>query len=140
MGAGAATLTTSRILLAGALVLLGCGREPSPLRSLGTITRAEVTYTYPGDHAPRAVVTDPVQLAVLRAAARRAGDWQRTWHTPPAGSARAALYRDSIFLGVLSVGPDFIGVGAGTDARFRELGLAEGESVYVAIGLPPKPK
>ena len=136
-----ATLSTSRVVLVGALLAAACAQpEASPLSSLGIVARAEVTYAIPGDGPSHQTIADSGRLAVLRAAARRAGDWHSVLDTPPAGVARASFYRDSIFLGVLSVGPDFVGASDGSKTRFRKLNDAEGESVYVAIGLPTKPK
>ena len=122
------------------MAVTSCVKDASsPLSSLGSVTRAEVTYHVPGDGPPHQQITDPDRLGVLRAAARRTGAWHAVFDTPPAGIARAAFYRDSIFLGVLSVGPDFIGASDGVVARFRKPASAEADSVYVAICLPPKP-
>ena len=135
------TLSIPRIVFVGALLAAACRQsEPSPLSALGSVTRAEVTYAIPGEDPSRQVLTDAGRLAVLRAAARHAGDWRSVLDTPPAGVARAAFYRDSVFLGVLSVGPDFIGASDGRRTRFRKPNKTESESVYVALGLPTKPK
>lgn len=137
----AATLLASRMACLGAIVLAACrNADPGPLNSLGTVTRVDVTYSIPGDIPSPQTIVDSERVAVLRAAARRAGDWHSVLDTPPAGVARAAFYRDSVFLGVLSVGTDFIGASAGKETRFRNINAPEAESIYVAIGLPPKPK
>ena len=78
----------------------------------------------------RHIADSIVTLTQLRALATVRGDWKATWHTPPAGQLRAAFYRDTAYLGVLSIGPDFIGAQNDAGQRFRS--IAPWERVVVA--------
>ena len=96
----------------------------SPLAALGEITSAQVTVFSTGA-STTTTVTDPTSLAELRALATARGDWHPTWHTPPAGQVRAALYRDTAYVGVVSIGPDFIGARSASAEQFRSIAPAE---------------
>ena len=116
-----------------ALLFLGCTAcstsGPSPLADLGEITSARVTVLSNGT-APKTTVTDPAILADLRALAVARGEWHTTWDTPPAGQIRAALYRDSVYLGVVSIGQNFIGARSASSEEFRP--IAPNEAAQVA--------
>ena len=58
------------------------------------------------------------------------GDWHKPWDTPPSGQIRAALYRDTVFLGVVAIGPNFIGARGPVSERFRS--IAPSEAAWVA--------
>ena len=94
--------------------------RPSPLAAIGEITRAEVTVLSGGTSAPK-TVTDRAVLAQLHSLATARGDWHPTWHTPPAGQVRAALYRDTAYVGVVTIGPDFIGARGPSAEEFRPI-------------------
>jgi hypothetical protein len=102
----------------------------SPLTALGEITSAQVTVFSTGA-STTTTVTDPAILAELRALATARGDWNPTWHTPPAGQVRAALYRDTAYVGVVSIGPDFIGARSPSAEQFRP--IAPNEAAAVAM-------
>ena len=117
-------------VLSTAVWILGCSQpEPSPVSALGRVTRVEVAFK----QGPRTTITDSTRIAVLRAAAERPGDWHSVPDTPPAGDARAAFYRDTVFLGVLSVGPGFVGARGATAERFRRLNRPESDSIWAAM-------
>ena len=105
------------------------GSSPSPLANLGEITSAHVGVRS-GSAFSYTTVTDPEILAELRAMAVAQGDWHTTWYTPPSGQIRAALYRDTLFLGVVSIGPNFIGARGPVSERFRS--IAPNEAAWVA--------
>jgi hypothetical protein len=96
----------------------------SPLANLGEITSAQVSVRVDGASTTK-VVTDSVTLAQLRALATAPGAWKSTWHTPPAGQVRAALYRDTQYVGVVSIGPDFIGARGASAEQFRPIAPSE---------------
>jgi ABC-type cobalt transport system substrate-binding protein len=103
------------------LVSTACnGSRSSPLAAIGEITSAQVIVFAGGTSAPK-TVTDPAVLAQLRSLATARGDWHSTWHTPPAGQVRAALYRDTAYVGVVSIGPDFIGARDSSAEQFRSI-------------------
>jgi hypothetical protein len=117
-----------------ALALLGsvgCStNRDSPLAGLGIITSARVTVLSTAVGTTK-TITDPTILAVLRALATARGNWHSTWHTPPAGQVRAALFRDTAYVGVVSIGPDFIGARSASAEQFRP--IAPSESAAVAM-------
>jgi len=113
------------------LAIVACKpSHPSPLAEIGDITRAEVTVLSGGASA-RKTITDPAILGQLLSLATARGDWHQTWHTPPAGQVRAALYRDSAYVGVISIGPDFIGARGPSLEEFRP--IAPSEEAIVAM-------
>jgi len=116
-----------------ALLLLGSiacsSSRPSPLADVGEITSAHVEIHSKGGDAST-TVTDPEILAELRSLAVARGDWHTTWYTPPSGQIRAALYRDTVFLGVVAIGPNFIGARGPVSERFRS--IAPTEAAWVA--------
>jgi hypothetical protein len=118
---------TSILLLASTACNTG---RPSPLADIGEITRASVMVFSGGTSAPK-TITDPAVLAQLRSLATARGDWQSTWHTPPAGQVRAVLYRDTAYLGVVSIGPNFIGARGRSAEQFRS--IAPNELPVVAM-------
>jgi hypothetical protein len=102
-----------------------CGSSrPSPLADLGEITSAQVT-VFSNTASTTKTLTDPATLTALRALATARGAWKPTWHTPPAGQVRAALYRDTTYLGVISIGPDFIGARGASAEQFRPIAPSE---------------
>ena len=94
--------------------------RPSPLASLGEVTSAQVTVHSAGGDTSR-TFTDPAVLAQLRSLATAPGDWHPSWHTPAAGQVRAALYRGTKYVGVVSIGPDFIGARGASAEQFRSI-------------------
>jgi hypothetical protein len=113
------------------LAIVACkSSRPSPLADIGEITRAEVT-VFSGVTSSPKTITDPAILAKLHSLATARADWHQTWHTPPAGQVRAALYRDSAYVGVVSIGPDFIGARGPSAEEFRP--IAPKEESVVAI-------
>jgi hypothetical protein len=112
------------------LSAFGCGHtRSSPLADLGEITSARVT-VFANGAATSTSVTDSTTLAQLRDLATTGGPWTPSWHTPPAGQVRAALYRKSQYVGVVSIGPDFIGARGASSEQFRP--IAEHEVPIVA--------
>jgi len=116
-------------LILGSIACGSSGSSPSPLADLGEITSAHVEIHSKGGDTST-TVTDPEILAELRAMAVAPGDWQTTWHTPPSGQIRAALYRDTVFLGVVSIGPNFVGARGPSSERFRS--IAPSEAAWIA--------
>jgi hypothetical protein len=113
------------------LAIVACNSSrPSPLAAISEVTRAQVTVLSGGANTPK-TVTDPIVLLQLRSLATARGDWNPTWHTPPAGQVRAALYRDTAYLGVVSIGPDFIGARGPSAEQFRP--IAPNELAVVAM-------
>ena len=113
------------------VVYLGCSAasKPSPLAILGRLDSAEVTVWPATGGAPlhSAFVRDSAALAELRAIAIEPGDWQPiTMATTPNGDVRAALYRGTVYVGVISAGRTWIGardtVG---NERYRPMTLAD---------------
>lgn len=103
----------------------------SPLAAIGEITSARVRVISGGTGSEK-TVTDPAVLAQLRSLATARGDWNSTWDTPPAGQIRAALYRDSVYIGVVSIGPNFIGARGPSSEQFRSITPNE-ESVVATL-------
>jgi hypothetical protein len=113
------------------LAIVACNSSrPSPLAAIGEITSAEVTVLSGGTSTPKSV-TDPTVLAQLHSLATARGDWNPTWHTPPAGQVRAVLYRDTAYVGVVWIGPDFIGARGVSAEEFRP--IAPNELPVVAM-------
>lgn len=101
----------------GLLVLadaLACGRperSASPLAALDGVTRAEVSVWPPSSAIPKYFsVRDSEMLAQLRELATASGDWApMEYASEPNGDLRAALYRDTAYLGVVSIGDGWVG-------------------------------
>lgn len=109
------------------LAVLGCGRRQaaaSPLAALGSVTRAELSIWAPSHIDPSSVtIRDPATLAQLRALAMAPGDWAPIrFSTEPNGDVRAALYRDTTYLGVVSLGEEWVGARGPTGgAKYRAM-------------------
>jgi hypothetical protein len=118
----------------GLMGALACrpSAAPSPLASLDGVTRAELTI-WPPSHATPSDVTvrDAAMLARLEALAAAPGDWKPiTYATEPNGDIRAAFYRDTVYLGVLSLGDGWVGArGPAGGARYRAMTPSERPSV-----------
>ena len=103
-----------QIFLAAALVI-GCDRGGrSPLADLVGMNRVLV---HPGRGDSTVVLTEPYSLRALRTVLEEESNgWQPVMHTAPAGRTRVALFRDTVFLGSLGVGPGFL-VASGPDRK-----------------------
>ena len=107
------------------LAIVACNaKRPSPLAAIGEVTRAQVT-VFSREASTSMTVTDSATLARLRSLATAQGDWKSSWHTAPAGQIRAALYRDTAFIGVVTIGPNFIGARSASAEQFRPIAPIE---------------
>ena len=125
-----ALLSVMRRLIIFLMILAafpGCtgARASSPLAILGRLDSAEVTVrgAMGGTPSHSTVVRDSVTLAHLRMIASEPGDWHpNEGGTPPAGDLRAALYRGTVYVGVISAGRNWVGArDAEGNARFRTM-------------------
>jgi hypothetical protein len=96
-----------RALLA-ILLLSACTRsQPLPLTELDGITRVEVRHRAGADSAH--VIVMPSQIERVVAAVRSI---ESGWHEPtttlPAGDAIAVFYRDTVVVGVVRLGQNFV--------------------------------
>ena len=93
------------------VVLAACATSrPFPIPDLEDVTRIQVHIA----NAPERerAITDSLSIAaVLSAIPTRRADWKESWHTLPAGEASAVLYRDSLYLGVVRLGADYLVAG-----------------------------
>ena len=112
-------------------VCSGCSAAPesSPLAIVSRLDSAQVTVWPATGGVPLAstVVRDSESLAELRAIASEPGDWHPiTMATTPSGDVRAALYRGTVYVGVVSAGRDWIGArDAAGNERFRTMTTAD---------------
>ena len=119
------------LLSLGLTGVLACGRRDrsaSPLAALGGLTRAEVSVWPPSGVGPAQVtVRDSATLARLRALAAAPGAWAPIeFATEPNGDVRAALYRNSTYLGVVSLGDGWVGARGPTGGTlYRSMAPAE---------------
>ena len=98
------------LALLGSIACSSSGPSPSPLANLGEVTSARVRVS--GSGATKSmVVTDSKILADLQTLAAASGDWHRPWDTTPTSQISAMLYRDTVYLGVVFVGRNFVSVG-----------------------------
>jgi hypothetical protein len=120
-------------LLAVLVLLAGSGCQTADVRSPLTglehasLVRLSVP-CFPSGRADTSTVTDVATIRELAEVAEEHGDWATTWHTQPAGLVRAAFFRDTIYLGVLSLGEGWVGARAPQGgARFRSMKAGEQE-------------
>jgi hypothetical protein len=112
-------------------VFPGCTAAPesSPLAILGRLDSAEVTVQATAGRIPMhsTLVRDSATLADLRAIASKPGDWHPNGvGTTPAGDMRVALYRGTVYVGVVSAGDNWIGArDAAGNERFRRMTAAD---------------
>jgi hypothetical protein len=107
------------------------------LPELGGVTRIEVRNPVGADTAH--VITDPerVQRAVDAVRALRSG-WDKSWHTLPAGQVAALFYRDTVLVGVLWLGQNYVMARGRGDPLIRHVRPDELEPVAEALELPVK--
>ena len=101
--------TTGLVGIVLVVILAACATSrPFPIPDLEDVTRIQVQFA----NAPERAITDSFSIAaVLSAIPKRRADWKESWHTLPAGEASAVLYRDSLYLGVLRLGPNYLVAG-----------------------------
>jgi hypothetical protein len=120
--------TFASVILA---VLPSCTAAPesSPLAILGRLDSAEVSVQATADGIPMhsTVVRDSATLSDLRSIASEPGDWHPNGvGTTPAGDMRVALYRGTVYVGVVSTGDNWIGArDAAGNERFRRMTAAD---------------
>ncbi len=112
-----------------------CTQQSSPLAGLTNVTSVRVMASRLGADSTR-TFTDPTTLRRFQTLATAPGDWKATWHTAPAGVLRAAFYHDSTYLGVVSLGADFVGARGDSAERFRP--IADSERTTIALLLAQK--
>ena len=90
--------------------------RPSPLGDLSGVTRIEVSKGGQRTHAFQRP-TDSLRIAwVVEAVRSHRSRWERTWHTLPSGDIAISFIRDSVLVGVVWVGSEFL-VAGGTDEK-----------------------
>jgi len=128
---------TSWLRLATTIFAAACGGRRLPLTELGRVTRIEVRNPVGADTAH--VITDPqrVQRAVDAVRALRSG-WDTSWHTLPAGQVAALFYQDTLLVGVLWLGQNYVMARGRGTTLIRHARPDELAPVAGALELPVK--
>ena len=122
-----------------AILLLGaCTRsQPLPLTELDGITRVEVRNTTGADSAH--VIVTPSRIEHVVAAVR---SLESAWHEPtmtlPAGDVTAVFYRDTVVVGVVRLGQNFVMARGREHELIRSATAEELGRLADALELPTK--
>lgn len=126
-------LRLSRIAVSALLSVSACGSSDheSPLAGLEGATRVQLQVAREGSgRGDTSTLTDLATIRRLAQLATTRGDWEPTWHTEPSGQVRAAFFRDTAYLGVLSLGEGWVGAqGLERKSHFRSMKTGEAQVV-----------
>ena len=124
----------SQLMAALLLASIACNPvKRSPLADIGVVTSARIVASTQLANAEDRVVRDTALLYSIVRLGSSDGSWQGTWHTTPSGQLRAALYRDTILLGVVAISPTFVGARAAGREEFRALEPSEQRQVAALL-------
>jgi hypothetical protein len=130
-------LATASVL---AIAILGCvPSRPSPLSGMSAPTRATVTAGH--GWQVRDSIVSSAALDSLLAAASGPARWKVPDFTPPAGDLAVLLWADTIVIGVVRVGPNFLMVSSqhtgDGEQRHRPLDAQERKRIEAWLGATP---